>query len=358
MRRTFSSRSPISSLAVLGAGVFLLVLAAMLAWYVEPQAERTPLDIDDTVVFAGTGSYFDTTALRPVHGETLTVTRRVVGNVAEAERSGRAVWDVSTTIDTPATLAEHDPRRSYQWTVARWVTDRRTNAPVHCCGETPAFRGEAFLKFPFDLEKRRYRWWDETLGAAIPLDYRGTVKVRGHRGYRFTGTVPDTRVGDRQVPGALVGVAQPQVLAEEWYANAGVDLVVDPRTGRVVDARIAPRKTLRAPGASSASVVLLDSSEIRFTPETRRRQVDAARRDGAKLVLVGETAPIAAGSAGAVLTALGVLLVVRGSRRGSPEAEPVAEPAADRGARVRTRRLPRLRRRAAGRGDSGRPAPN
>ncbi|MET7304536.1 DUF3068 domain-containing protein [Embleya sp. NPDC005575] len=354
MRRAISFRSPILSLALLGAGVFLLVLASMLAWYVEPQAERTPLDIDDTVVFAGTGSYFDTTALRPVHGETLTVTRRVVGDVAEAERSGRAVWDVSTTIDTPATLAEHDPRRSYQWTVARWVTDRRTNAPVHCCGETPAIQGEAFLKFPFDLEKRRYRWWDETLGAAIPLDYRGTVKVRGHRGYRFTGTVPDTRVGDRQVPGSLVGVAQPQVLAEEWYANAGVDLVVDPRTGRVIDAKIAPHKTLRAPGASSASVVLLDSAEIRFTPQTRRRQVDLAKKDDAKLVLVGETAPIAAGGAGAVLAALGVLSVVRGPRRDGPG----AEPAADRDARARRRRLPRLRPGTAGRKNSGRPAPN
>ncbi|MFE2871137.1 DUF3068 domain-containing protein [Embleya sp. NPDC059259] len=354
MRRAISFRSPILSLALLGAGVFLLVLAAMLAWYVEPQAKRTPLDIDDTVVFAGTGSYFDTTALRPVHGETLTVTRRVVGDVAMAERSGRAVWDVSTTIDTPATLAEHDPRRSYQWTVARWVTDRRTNAPVHCCGETPAIRGEAFLKFPFDLEKRRYRWWDETLGAEVPLDYRGTVEVRGHRGYRFTGTVRDTRVGGRQVPGTLVGVAQPQVLAEEWYANAGIELVADPRTGRVIDARIAPRKTLRAPGASTASVVLLDSSDIRFTPETRRRQVDLAKRDDARLVLVGETAPLAAGGVGAVLTALGLLSVIRGPRPGTP----VAEPAADRKARVRRRRLPRLCPSAARGGDSGRPAPN
>ncbi|MGW1993971.1 DUF3068 domain-containing protein [Embleya sp. NPDC001921] len=370
MRRAISSRSSILSLALLGAGVFLLVLAAMLAWYVEPHAKRTPVDIDDTVVFTGTGSYFDTGSLRPVHGETLTVTRRVVGDVAAAERSGRAVWDVSTTIDTPATLAAHDPRRSFQWTLARWVTDRRTNAPVHCCGETPAIQGEAFLKFPFDLEKRRYRWWDETLGAAVPLDYRGTVKVRGHRGYRFTGVVQDTRVGGRQVPGTLVGLpAQPQVLAEEWYANAGVDLVVDPRTGRVIDARIAPRKTLRAPGAASASVVLLDSDNIRFTDETRRRQVDLAEEDGAKLELVGETAPLAASSLGALLTALGLLLLVRGPgtrpRPGSdadpghePTSEPGHEPGADPHRRARFRRLPHRRTGPNRRRDSGRPAPN
>ncbi|MGC0416178.1 DUF3068 domain-containing protein [Embleya sp. AB8] len=337
MRRTTSSRSSIPSLLLLGAGVFLLVLAAMLAWYVEPQAKRTPVDIDDTVVFAGTGSYFDTTTLKPVDHKTLTVTRHVLGNVAESERSGRAVWDVSTTIDTPDTLTWHDPRKSYQWTVARWVTDRRTNAPVHCCGETPAIAGEAFLKFPFDLEKRQYRWWDETLGAAIPLDYRGTAKVRGHTGYRFTGTVPDTRIGTRQVPGTLVGLpAQGQVIAEEWYANAGVDLVVDQRTGRVINAKIAPRKTLRAPDAATASVVLLNSDRIEFTPETQRKQVDLAKHDDTKLTVVGELAPLVASLLGAVLTAAGVVLLVRGPREQGARhprrrrSAPVAGPAAGR----------------------------
>ena len=98
MRRT---ASPLS-LVLLGTGVFLLVLAPLLAWYVEPRAERTPI----------------------------TITRRVLGDVAASERSGRAVWDVSTAIDTPDTLTFRDPRRSYQWTLERRVTDRRTNAPA------------------------------------------------------------------------------------------------------------------------------------------------------------------------------------------------------------------------------------
>ncbi|OPC79507.1 hypothetical protein B4N89_34455 [Embleya scabrispora] len=338
--RPTPSRPSIPSLLLLGAGVFLLVLAAMLAWYVEPRAERTPVDIDDTVVFAGSGSYFDTTTLKPVDGKTITVTRRVLGDVAEAKRSGRAVWDVSTTIDTPETLAWGDPRRSYQWTVARWVSDRRTNAPVHCCGETPRIEGEAFLKFPFDLEKRQYRWWDETLGAAIPLDYGGTTKVLGHRGYRFTGTVPDTRIGVRQVPGALVGLdAQPQVLAEEWYANAGVELVVDQRTGRVIDAKIAPRKTLRAPGATTASVVLLNSERIAFTPQTRRHQVDSAKRDDRKLIAIGRIVPLSAAGLGAVPAALGVVFLVRGPRRASGGA-PGDDPGDDRDPGGDTRPLP------------------
>jgi hypothetical protein len=315
MRRTASP----FSLILLGVGVFLLVLAPMLAWYVEPRAKRTPIDVDVTTVFTGTGEYFDTETLRPVRAKPITITRRVLGDVAASERSGRAVWDVSTAIDTPRTLAFRDPRRSYQWTVERWVTDRRTNAPVHCCGETPEYQGEAYLKFPFDVQKRSYRWWDNTLGATVQLEFRGTKKVAGYEGYRFTGSVEDTRTGSRQVPGRLIGLPkQSQVHAEEWYANDGIELVVDQRTGRIVNARTAPRRTLRAPGADEAKVVLLDSAGLEFTPDTQRAQVKLAKADSGRLRAVGDTAPIGAGAAGLVLAAAGVVLVVRGRERPNP----------------------------------------
>ncbi|NUL03886.1 DUF3068 domain-containing protein [Streptomyces lunaelactis] len=316
MRRT---ASPLS-LVLLGVGVFLLVLAPMLSWYVEPRAERTPTDVDVTTVFTGTGEYFDTSSLRTVQAKPITITRRVLGDVAASERSGRAVWDVSTAIDTPDTLALRDPRRSYQWTLERWVTDRRTNAPVHCCGETPEYQGEAYLKFPFDVQKRGYTWWDSTLGATLRLEFKGTKKVAGYEGYRFTGSVNDTRTGTRQVPGRLVGLPkQSQVHAEEWYANDGVELVVDRRTGRVMNARTAPRKTLRAPGADEAKVVLLDSAGLEFTQETQREQVALAKADSAQLRALGETVPIGAGAAGLVLGAVGVVLVVRGRERPNPQ---------------------------------------
>ncbi|WP_328666435.1 DUF3068 domain-containing protein [Streptomyces sp. NBC_00322] len=316
MRRT---ASPLS-LVLLGTGVFLLMLAPLLAWYVEPRAERTPTDVDVTTVFTGTGAYFDTESLSPVQGKPITITRRVLGDVAASERSGRAVWDVSTAIDTPDTLALRDPRRSYQWTLERWVTDRRTNAPVHCCGETPQYQGEAYLKFPFDVQKRGYLWWDTTLGSTVRLEFRGTKKVAGYEGYRFTGSVKDTRTGTRQVPGRLVGLPkQGQVHAEEWYANHGIELVVDRRTGRIMNARTAPRKTLRAPGGGEAKVVLLDSAGLEFTPGTQREQVALAKTDSGRLRAVGELVPIGAGAAGLVLAAVGAVLVVRGRERPNPQ---------------------------------------
>ncbi|MFJ5674755.1 DUF3068 domain-containing protein [Streptomyces sp. NPDC093097] len=306
------------SLALLGTGVFLLVLAPLLVWYVTPRAAVTPVDVDVTTVFTGTGSYFDTGSLTTRERQRITVTRHVLGDVAAAERSGRAVWDVSTTVDTPQTLPLNDPRRAFQWTTGRWVTDRRSNAPVHCCGESPGrFDGDAYLKFPFDVAKRTYRWWDDTLGAAVPLRFAGTTRLSGITGYRFTGTVPATRTGTRQVPGRLVGrPEQGQIQAEEWYANTGISLVVEERTGRIVDASISPLKTLRAPGARRDAVVLLRARNLAFTPATRRAQVTLARAESGKLTLVGRTLPVVAAAGGGALALAGGVLVARGGRRG------------------------------------------
>ncbi|WP_411573506.1 DUF3068 domain-containing protein [Streptomyces fradiae] len=318
MRRSTSA----FSLVLLGAGVFLLVLAQLLARYVEPRAKRTPTDTVSTTVFEGRGSYFDTESVSTVEDQKITITRRVVGDVAAGERSGNAVWDVSTQIDTPKTLPLADPRKSLQWTTERWVTDRRTNLPVRCCDEKPAFEGEAYLKFPFGVEKRTYTWWDSSLGATVPLEFDRVTRIGGQEGYRFVGSVAATATGTRLVPAVLVGSARPgQVAAEEWYSNARIELTVEPRTGRIMNASIAPTKTLRAPGSTKDAVTLLASERLEFTEATRREQVELASKDSGRLKLLGETAPLAGGIAGGLLAAAGTVLLVRGRREPRHSAE-------------------------------------
>lgn len=105
------------------------------------------------------------------------------------------------------------------------------------------------------------------------------------------------------------------MLAEEWYSNHGIELVVDQRTGQVVYAQVGPKRTLRAPGAKKDAVVLLDSPKIAFTTATQKEAVRLAKRDSGQLRAVGETLPIGAAVAGFVLAAVGGVLVVRGRRR-------------------------------------------
>ncbi|MFF4028382.1 DUF3068 domain-containing protein [Streptomyces sviceus] len=313
MRRT---ASPIS-LILLGLGTFLLVLAPLLAWYVTPRAALNPINIDQTAVYRGTGSVFDTEQVKTVPDQRITVTQRVRGDVEDSERSGRAaVWDVTTTVDTDKSLPAADPHDALEFVPHRWVMDRRTTKPVHCCGEKPYIEGEAYLKFPFDVQRRSYQWWDNSLGSTVTLRYQGTKKVQGYTGYRFTGTVAPAKVGTRLVPGTIVDEpGRPQVLAEEWYSNHGIELVVDQRTGRVVYAQVGPKRTLRAPGAKKDAVVLLDSEKIAFTTATQKDAVRLAKRDSGQLRAVGETLPIGAAVAGFVLAAVGGVLVVRGRRR-------------------------------------------
>ncbi|MPY63547.1 DUF3068 domain-containing protein [Streptomyces spongiae] len=305
------------SLVTLGVGTFLLVLAPLLAWYVEPRAAVNPIDIDTTAVYTGTGSVFDVEEVRTVPDQRITITQRVRGNVADSERSGKAaVWDVTTSVDTDKSLPAADPHDALDFTPHRWVNDRRTNRPVHCCGEKPYIQGEAYLKFPFDVQRRDYRWWDNTLGKTVTLRFQGVKKIRGYEGYRFTGTVPATRNGTRLVPGAIVDQPErPQVVAEEWYANHGIELVVDQATGRVLFARTGPRQTLRAPGGKKDAAVLLDSRKIQFTADTQKFAVDQAKKDSGQLRLVGRTLPVGAGVLGFVLAAVGAVLVARGRPR-------------------------------------------
>ena len=320
MRRT---TSPIS-LILLGLGTFLLVLAPLLAWYVEPRAAVTPIDIDTTAVYRGTGSYFDTGELRTVDDQRITVTQQVRGDVADSEKSGDAVWDVTTTVDTDKSLPTADPHDALEFFPNRWVTDRKTNKPVHCCHENPYFEGDAFLKFPFDVRKQPYQWWDNSLGATVTLRYSGTEKVQGYSGYVFKGTVPPTKIGTRLVPGSLVDQPKsPQILAEEWYSNHGIELIVDQRTGRVIYAQTGPRRTLRAPGHTYDAVLLLDADKLAFTTATQQEQVKLAKRESGQLRLVGQSLPIGAAVAGFVLAVAGGVLVLRGRRR--PESPASAE---------------------------------
>ncbi|MGW6917168.1 porin PorA family protein [Kitasatospora sp. NPDC054939] len=301
-----------TGLVLTGLAAFLLVVAPLLHWYALPNLRRTPVDTDTTTVFTGRGTVFDTKAVAVSPVQDLTLTRRVVGNVAQSSGT-RAVMDVSTQIDTAATLELRDPRRSVQWTVERWVTDRRTNLPLHSHGETPVFSGEAYLKFPFGLDRRPYTYWDSTLGGTVTLDYQGTATVNGRTGYRYGAVLGPTRVGTQQLPGKVLGVpGSSQVVAERYYANGGFSVVVDPVTGVVMDARTQPLVTLRT-SADGPDLLTLLRADLTMTPESRANQVRTAQASARKLELVGTVGPLGAGAAGLVALAVGGALLRRRS---------------------------------------------
>ncbi|MEC3980077.1 DUF3068 domain-containing protein [Amycolatopsis sp. H20-H5] len=307
---------PRTGFVVLGLGVLWLAFVPLLRWYVVPRVELTPIAVNTTTVSSGPGTYFDSTTLTTKGPVTMTATSHVISDSAEGEETGYAVWNISTTVDTPETLRRHDPRASLGWTLQRWVGDRRTDLPVHCCGESPVFTGNVYLKFPFGVTKGSYDYWNSAAGKAFPIHFTGIETIEGHQFYRFDGTVPPTRIGTRQIPGRLLG--EPNVpglvTAQQYYSDADTEILVDPMSGIPVGGTQHPLTTFRLPGSTTDRLTVL-SATFTTQPASERAllaQIDSTDR---QLRLIQDVLPVNALRLGGTQLLLGVALLVRTARR-------------------------------------------
>lgn len=330
MRRS-KKPHPAAGFLVFGVGVLFLALAPLTRWYVLPRVELTPLDENVTDVSTGTGRYFDANTLTFTGPVMLTVTRHLIGDVAAGEAGGVAVWNVSTQVDTPQTLPLHDPRAALSWTLERWVFDRHTNLPVHCCGETPRFQGNAYLKFPFEVGKGEYQYWSPQARRSFPVRYTGSVTMSGHQLYRFDGTLPATRTGGMDVPGSLVGEphATGLVHVDEFYRDDGTELLVDPLSGTPIGGFQHPRITLRLPGSDQDRATVFTAT-FTATAGSERSVLSLVEQSDRRLSLARTGLPIADLVLGSLGVLLGILLLItnaRRARRATPT-RPLDEPAA------------------------------
>lgn len=320
-------RQTASIAAATAMAAFCFTLAPVLYFWALPRVEVAPLDIDSFDVSVGTGTYLDPATGKESSPSRITVTRHVVGDVAEAKRTGYAVWDIAIRTDTPATLTSPDARQAYSFSVDHWAFDRHTNEPVACCGITPTVDGEAYMKFPFNLGKHDYAVWDATAMEAYVAHFDGTQKVDGHELYRFVGAVQPVRIGSISVPGGVVGLAgSDTVAADEYYANPREVTLVDPITGAPVEGSSHLHITLRPPGGATDAVVALDV-DVASDPATIATTSKRADDDDSRLALVSTTLPLASLALGAVATLAGVAVAVAGAaRRRTPQPDPLPDP--------------------------------
>jgi hypothetical protein len=313
-------RRAVIGYVVFGIGVLCLALAASIHWFVLQRVEVAPVDADVTDTSTGLGTYFDTHTLGMVGPVPLTVTRHLVGDVAASQANGAAIWNISTRVDTPTTLKWNDPRLSLTWNVERWVFDKHTTAPVHCCGETPRFAGNAYLKFPFDLGKGVYEYWDADAKRSFPIHFTGEQTVRGHLLYRFAGTLPPTRTTSVDVPGSLVGMPDHQGLVhvDQYFRDDSTEILVDPLSGVPVTGSQHPRITLRLPGSDrdlatvfTATFTSTDASVVSVLTvvDNADRQLRLAHALPIACLLIGT-----AGTVGGAALLLGGALRARRSR--------------------------------------------
>ena len=303
---------------LLGVGVFLVVLAGLLKFFVADRVILTPIDQYAQTTSPGPGSYLDPVALQVRSGDLVAV-RTLKGDVA-ASTKDTAVWDVSVLLTT-------GDRQFVRASLDRVATDRRTAEAVNCCGEAvnsvPTRHSGVSYKFPFGTNKQDYNFWDANAKIATPARYVSEDAVQGLTTYKFIQQVPATQIQTLEVPGSLVGESAPSVQAPVIYTVTRT-VWVEPKTGVIVKGSEQNRTTLQDGAGQDKTVVL--QYDLTFDDATQRSQAQLARDSIGKIDLVTTWLPLIGLLVGIVLVIAGLILMVAADRAaGRHTAEEPAE---------------------------------
>lgn len=286
---------------LLGLGVFLLVLAGMLRFYVADRVVITPIDQYAQTVAPGPGTYLDPAVLQERTGD-LTATRTLRADVAASSKDV-AVWDVSVVLST-------GDRTFVRATLDRVATDRRTGEAVNCCGEAvdsaPTRHTGVSYKFPFDTQKKDYAWWDPTSKQAPTAKFVSEEKVQGLTTYKFLQVIPPTQIQTNEVPGSLVGETAPSVQAPVFFSTTRT-VWVEPKTGIIVKGNEQNKTTLRnSAGEDKATVIQYD---LTFDNATQQSQAKLAKDNISKINAVSLWLPLLGLVLGIILILAGLIIM-------------------------------------------------
>lgn len=319
---------------LLGLGVFAVALGLLLRFYTYPQLAKIPLEQETTSV--ATGSGITALVVRTVNGApqpeiqhnlSLTSTTYVTGDLTqpEVEANGDVAVYVEAikTVDDASGIVINASVRSL-------CVDRFSNEAVAPCeGQyTEQEQGERVtedrdtiqqpglsFKFPFGTEQRTYPYYDLSLGTAVDAVFDGEETVQGLDTYRFVMQVPPTKIGDREVPGSLVGQDdEPSVQAELYYQGTRT-LWVEPETGIIVIGQQQLKQELVVDGEEPGEGTTVFDGTLRLDDTTINDNVTKAEDNKSKLSLLTSW-PIAMWIGGAALIVVAVILLMTGSQSG------------------------------------------
>lgn len=350
----------LTACGILGFGAALLIAALLLSTYTASRITKIPLDIDSTLVSSGTAA----TALDPAS----LATDRFVANTnvpvvqqqqfsteSGAETPSNADFvtlQVGTTMrrtdkqqDTGLLLAmvdtvtlnrktamavssESNPAGSVQ--KPRGMDDTKPPTSIPLKHEGLSYR------FPFDVEKKTYPYFDPIAQKAFDANYDGEEDVLGLTTFHFKQNVgmdndgklvepieypslydrdEDANVTARAALWGLPGPPDEQVTMKRYYA-AQREFWVDPVSGTIVKTKErALHYYVRCgdPECESQDPLKPDAKLIDYTvtstDSTVENQVNAARDERDRVALWGRILPIS-------FTALGIVALVGGALLG------------------------------------------
>jgi hypothetical protein len=283
--------------ALIGAGAFSLAMAGLVPTVVAPAVLKAPSTEDVTTHSRSTAQKLNT-ATGELERITVDLTRRITGQAGEGgkylgssetgvyrELLNLAVVGPDGDVNTVDARGRYSGLRAGESVIA---FDRSTGqGKVGVYGETWNTTGQT-VKFPFGTEKKTYDYYDQTSKRAWPVSYERTTTIDGLEVYVFTGSIPETSLGQY---GVLEGT-------DTLYSNKGRTVYVEPVTGSIVSSETAPQTSIRFADGKVSPALLVDN--LVPTDETIADRVAAAKDSKAKAQAV-QRAPWALGALGLLL---------------------------------------------------------
>lgn len=349
----------LAAAGIIGLGAALLIAAVLLSTYTAGKIRKIPLNIDETLVFSGTGTALDPASLSAekfvvdkdvplVSQQAITVetpanaqvvTFQVGTTVRRTDRQQDnglllAMVDTVTLDRSTAEAVSDDERPGGAVQKPRTVEDDKPPTNIALPHDGLAYR------FPFDTEKKSYPMFDPIAQKAFDANYDGEDDVNGLSTYRFTQNVgydadgklvepikyaslydknEDGEVNARAGLWGLPGDPYEPVTMTRYYA-AQRTFWVDPVSGTIVRTQ-EHANHYYARDAVKPEMALADY-KVTSTEQTVENQVAAARSERDRVALWSRILPISFGASGLIALIGGVLLGAFAIRVESALAEP------------------------------------
>lgn len=319
---------------LLGLGVFAVALGLLLRFYAYPRLAKAPLDNESTSVAQGSG--ITALVIENVDGApvpdirtnlNLTSTTYVTGDLTRpevTEDGDTAVYveaieivdDASHAVVSGSLRSLCVDRHSAQAVapcVGQYIEQEKDKRQV---GDRNRVQQPGLsFKFPFGTQQQDYDYYDLSVHKAVTAKFVREESVRGLDLYRFTMSVPPTKIADRTVPGSLVGRPDEPTVDAEMYYQVKRTVWVEPATGIIVIGEQEGKQELLVDGERPGEGTTVFEGKLRFNEKTISDNV-ARAEDGRSQLSLLTIWPVGMWIGGAVLIAVGVFLLLRDSGGG------------------------------------------
>jgi len=293
---------------LLGLSGLLLSIAVLALVWAPGMVKKTPLDVESRTVYAGEGGKIDAATGDFDVGPVYAVQETKTDSDSSSDDHVLFVETSCLVKDTGGdqVCVDADDPDLLTADIDVFATDRTSALAV----EDPNLPADAgpheglMNKWPFDVEKKTYPYWDGLVGRPIDMVYDGTESIGGLDTYRFVATVEDEPV---DVAEGVSGT----------YTNT-VTVNVDPQTGAIVKGGQDQQRYL-----DSGTQVL--DVDIEWTPDTIDNAVDDAKANDRLLNLLLTVLPIVGFALGALFLVGGLLLVRRSASERAAHAKQPAD---------------------------------